>query len=71
MAQEETPAPKKRALSSTVRAQAKTPPKAGTRAVLGLDLRKALDSVRHAAIASNLAAINPGERTYKYVFDFL
>lgn len=49
----------------------RTPPKAGTRAVLGLDLHKAFDSVRHTAIASNLAAIDPGERTYNYVCDFL
>lgn len=48
-----------------------TPPHAGTRALLGTDLHKAFDSVQHAAIASNLAAIHPGERTYNYVCDFL
>ncbi|KAL1469700.1 hypothetical protein MTO96_024885 [Rhipicephalus appendiculatus] len=48
-----------------------TPPKADTCARIGLDLHKAFDSVRHAAIASNLAAIHPGERTYNCVSDFL
>ncbi|KAH6946018.1 hypothetical protein HPB50_011157 [Hyalomma asiaticum] len=37
----------------------RTPPHAGTRALVALDLHKAFDSVQHAAIASSFAAINP------------
>ncbi|KAH8036685.1 hypothetical protein HPB51_003937 [Rhipicephalus microplus] len=44
-----------------------TPPKAGTRTVLGLDLHKGIDSVHHEAIASNLAAIDPAEQDFLYV----
>ncbi|KAL1469396.1 hypothetical protein MTO96_041070 [Rhipicephalus appendiculatus] len=38
--------------------------------LLALNLHKDFHSVRHAAIASNLAAADPGERTYNYTCDF-
>ncbi|KAH7934883.1 hypothetical protein HPB52_001825 [Rhipicephalus sanguineus] len=41
----------------------KDPVRAGTRALLGIDLRKAFDNVTHEAIAQHLAATNPEERT--------
>lgn len=49
----------------------KDPVRAGTRAMLGIDLRKAFDNVTHEAIAQHLASTNPGERIYNYVCSFL
>lgn len=42
-----------------------------TKAILGLDLTKAFDNVRHSAILENLEALGIGSRTYNYVRDFL
>lgn len=49
----------------------KDPVRAGTRALLGVDLRKAFDNGIHEVIVQRLAATNPGERTYNYVCSFL
>lgn len=43
----------------------------GTRAILGLDLKKAFDNAAHAAILRKMAALNLGKRAYNYVKDFL
>lgn len=49
-----------------------TPPHAlDTAAILALDLTKAFDRVSHTAILQGLASINPGERMYNYIRDFL
>lgn len=42
-----------------------------TRAILGLDLKKAFDNVSHNTILKHLADLNPGERAYNYVKAFL
>ncbi|XP_077539808.1 uncharacterized protein LOC144152414 [Haemaphysalis longicornis] len=42
-----------------------------TKAILGLDLTKAFDNVRHSAILENLGMLGIGSRTYSYVRDFL
>lgn len=42
-----------------------------TRAILGLDLKKAFDSVTHQTILSSLEELGLGRRTYNYVRDFL
>lgn len=43
----------------------------GTRAILGLDLKKAFDNVSHEAILCNLSELNVGRHTYDYIRDFL
>ncbi|XP_037515219.1 uncharacterized protein LOC119391623 [Rhipicephalus sanguineus] len=43
----------------------------GTRAILGLDLKKAFDNAAHAAILRKMATLNLGNRAYNYVKDFL
>ncbi|XP_065299500.1 uncharacterized protein [Dermacentor albipictus] len=43
----------------------------GTRAILGLDLKKAFDNAAHAAILRSIAALDLGNRAYSYVQDFL
>ncbi|KAM7297460.1 hypothetical protein ISCGN_022611 [Ixodes scapularis] len=42
-----------------------------TRAVLGLDLTKAFDSIKHEAVLDNLEKLGVGKRMYHYVQDFL
>lgn len=42
-----------------------------TAAILALDLHKAFDNVKHSAILNNLQATNPGQRTYRYIQNFL
>lgn len=42
-----------------------------TRAILGIDLTKAFDCVRHTAILENLTKLGLGRRTYDYVSNFL
>ncbi|XP_049271608.1 uncharacterized protein LOC125758439 [Rhipicephalus sanguineus] len=42
-----------------------------TKALLSLDLHKAFDHVSHSAILAELAALNPGTRTYNYIRAFL
>ncbi|XP_037565244.1 uncharacterized protein LOC119444978 [Dermacentor silvarum] len=42
-----------------------------TKALLSFDLHKAFDHVSHLAILTELAAINPGSRTYQYIRSFL
>ncbi|KAH6945652.1 hypothetical protein HPB50_009525 [Hyalomma asiaticum] len=49
----------------------KDPARAGTRALLGIDLRKAFDDATHEAIAQRLAATYPGKHTYNCVWSFL
>lgn len=39
--------------------------------ILGLDLTKAFDNVRHEAILEGLEVLGVGERTYNYIKDFL
>lgn len=46
-------------------------PGRSTRAILGLDLKKAFDNVRHDAILRQVDKLNLGLRTYNYVRDFL
>ncbi|XP_075525011.1 uncharacterized protein LOC142557205 [Dermacentor variabilis] len=46
-------------------------PTRSTKAILGLDLKKAFDNVKHAAILESIRALGLGERTYDYVRDFL
>lgn len=46
-------------------------PTRSTKAILGLDLKKAFDNVSHAAILESIRALGLGERTYHYVRDFL
>lgn len=41
------------------------------RVLLGLDLTKAFDNVKHAAILSGLQELGVGKKTYDYVKDFL
>ncbi|KAG0439001.1 hypothetical protein HPB47_016788 [Ixodes persulcatus] len=42
-----------------------------TKAILGLDLERAFDSVAHPTILERISFLNLGERTYNYVRDFL
>ncbi|KAG0413581.1 hypothetical protein HPB47_009273 [Ixodes persulcatus] len=42
-----------------------------TKAILGLDLERAFDSVAHSTILDRISLLNLGERTYNYVRDFL
>ncbi|KAG0423072.1 hypothetical protein HPB47_001125 [Ixodes persulcatus] len=42
-----------------------------TKAILGLDLERAFDSVAHSTILERISLLNLGERTYNYVRDFL
>ncbi|XP_037580332.1 uncharacterized protein LOC119463575 [Dermacentor silvarum] len=42
-----------------------------TKALSGLDLRNVFDNVKHSSIVSSLAALQPGECTYKYISAFL
>lgn len=42
-----------------------------TRAILGLDLKKAFDNASHAAILENIERIGLGQRTYNYIKSFL
>ncbi|KAM7304100.1 hypothetical protein ISCGN_014000 [Ixodes scapularis] len=42
-----------------------------TQAVLALDVKGAFDNVSHTTVLQNLASTNCGQRTYKYVRDFL
>lgn len=42
-----------------------------TRAILGLDLEKAFDSVLHSHILASISRLNLGERFYNYVRSFL
>lgn len=42
-----------------------------TRVVVGLDVAKAFDNVKHTAILNNLSSLNVGVKTYNYVRDFL
>lgn len=42
-----------------------------TRVIVGLDVSKAFDNVKHAAILQNLSALNVGVKTYNYVKNFL
>lgn len=39
--------------------------------ILGLDLKKAFDNVKHEAILEELQAIGAGQKTYDYIKDFL
>lgn len=43
----------------------------GVRAILGLDLKKAFDRVRHSTILERVTQLNLGQRTYNYIKDFL
>lgn len=45
--------------------------KKNTKAILGLDLKKAFDNVSHDAILDGLAELRVGERTYNYIRSFL
>ncbi|KAH7982215.1 hypothetical protein HPB52_003445 [Rhipicephalus sanguineus] len=42
-----------------------------TKALLSLDMQKAFDHVSHSAILAELAALNPGTRTYNYIRSLL
>ncbi|KAM7315714.1 hypothetical protein ISCGN_005497 [Ixodes scapularis] len=42
-----------------------------TRAILGLDLTKAFDNVKHSAILANLGKLGLGRRVYDYISNFL
>lgn len=42
-----------------------------TRAVLGLDLTKAFDNIKHNAVLAGLEQLGVGDRTYAYIQDFL
>lgn len=42
-----------------------------TKAILGLDLERAFDNIRHSTILERISLLNLGERTYNYVRDFL
>lgn len=41
------------------------------KAILGLDLQRAFDKVKHLAILSQVSKLNMGERSYNYINDFL
>lgn len=47
------------------------PPKLDSAAILAIDLTKAFDRVSHVSILRGLESINPGERIYNYVRNFL
>lgn len=42
-----------------------------TKVIVGLDVAKAFDNVRHEAILQNLQTLGVGQRTYAYIRDFL
>ncbi|KAM7303950.1 hypothetical protein ISCGN_013852 [Ixodes scapularis] len=42
-----------------------------TRAILGLDITKAFDNVKHDAVLENLEMLGVGARTHDYIQDFL
>lgn len=42
-----------------------------TKAILGLDLEKAFDSIAHSTILDRISRLNLGARSYNYVRDFL
>lgn len=42
-----------------------------TKAILGLDLKKAFDNVKHSTILTRIIELGLGKRTYDYVRDFL
>lgn len=42
-----------------------------TKAILGLDLEKAFDSIAHSTILDRISRLNIGARAYNYVRDFL
>lgn len=42
----------------------------GTRAIVGLDLKKAFDAAAHIVILCKIATLNLGNRAYKYMKDF-
>ncbi|KAG0433116.1 hypothetical protein HPB47_020203, partial [Ixodes persulcatus] len=42
-----------------------------TRVILGLDLTKAFDTIRHDAVLENLERLGVGRRTFNYIQDFL
>ncbi|KAM7306823.1 hypothetical protein ISCGN_010482 [Ixodes scapularis] len=42
-----------------------------TRVILGLDLTKAFDTIRHDAVLENLEKLGVGRRTFNYIQDFL
>ncbi|KAM7307675.1 hypothetical protein ISCGN_011311 [Ixodes scapularis] len=42
-----------------------------TRVILGLDLTKAFDTIRHDAVLQNLEKLGVGRRTFNYIQDFL
>ncbi|KAG0445091.1 hypothetical protein HPB47_023760 [Ixodes persulcatus] len=44
---------------------------AGLKAILGLDLTKAVDNVTHKAVLENLRDLGVGRKAYTYVRDFL
>ncbi|XP_037518344.1 uncharacterized protein LOC119395129 [Rhipicephalus sanguineus] len=46
-------------------------PTRSTKAILGLDLKKAFDNVTHATVLAKMQELGLGERTYNYVRDFL
>lgn len=43
----------------------------GLRAILGLDLKKAFDRVKHTAILDRIVQLGLGERTYNFIRNFL
>lgn len=42
-----------------------------TKAILGLDIKKAFDSVKHEAILNRVQTLGLGQKTYNYIRDFL
>lgn len=46
-------------------------PGRSTRAILGLDLKKAFDNVAHQAMPNQISYAGLGERTYNYIRNFL
>lgn len=43
----------------------------GLKAILGLDLTKAFDNIKHSAILENLRDLGVGHKAYTYIRDFL
>ncbi|XP_049267637.1 uncharacterized protein LOC125756752 [Rhipicephalus sanguineus] len=46
-------------------------PTRDTKVIVGLDVAKAFDNVRHVSILENLTSLNVGKRVYHYIKDFL
>ncbi|XP_072145083.1 putative nicotine oxidoreductase [Dermacentor andersoni] len=46
-------------------------PTQSIKSILALDLKKALDNVKHAAILESIRTLGQGERMYDYIPDFL